>query len=208
MRARPSPRAASPSSGSSDRARSRSPTAPCSTAKAVPRSTRSSRNLASRRCWSPAPARPGMSAARPFLAGSVLNALTSLPVGGCNLVGTLTIADGGVVNSPNPTSIAAGSTLNLGTGGLAGAIVTPAIVNNGQIVANFTDTLTLAAAISGAGTLSKAGPGTLILTGSNTYTGATTINGGTLIVNGSIANSTVTVNAGGRLGGTGTLGNT
>src|SRR6516165_9561726 len=146
-------------------------------------------------------------------AGSVLNALNSLTVGGdngcgCNLVGTLTIADGGVVNSPSPMSIAAGSTLNLGTGGLAGAIVTPAIVNEGQIAANFTDTLTLAAAISGAGTLSKAGPGTLILTGSNTYTGATTINGGTLIVNGSIANSTVTVNAGGRLGGTGTLGNT
>src|SRR5215831_8498933 len=213
MRGRRSPRTASPSSGSSDRARSRSPTAPCSTAKAVPRSTRSSRNLASRRCWSPAPARPGMSAARPFLSGSVLNALNSLTVGGdngcgCNLVGTLTIADGGVVNSPNPTSIAAGSTLNLGVGGLAGAIVTPAIVNNGQIVANFTDTLTLAAAISGAGALSKAGPGTLILTGNNTYTGATTINGGSLIVNGSIADSTVTVNAGGRLGGTGTLGNT
>src|SRR6516162_9072861 len=110
------------------------------------------------------------------------------------VVGTLTIADGGVVNSPGATSIGAGSTLNLGTGGLAGAIVTPAIANAGQIIANFTDTLTLAAAISGAGTLSKAGPGTLILTGNNTYTGATTINGGTLIVNGSIADSTVTVN--------------
>jgi len=147
-------------------------------------------------------------------AGSVLNAFNSLAIGGpgcgCTppVVGTLTIADGGVVNSPGATSIGAGSTLNLGTGGLAGAIVTPAIANAGQIIANFTDTLTLAAAISGAGTLSKAGPGTLILTGNNTYTGATTINGGTLIVNGSIADSTVTVNAGGRLGGTGTLGNT
>ena len=100
-----------------------------------------------------------------------------------------------MVNSPGGTSIGAGSTLNLGTGGLAGAIVTPAIANDGQIVANFTDTLTLAAAISGAGTLSKAGPGTLILTGASTYTGATTIDGGTLIVNGSIANSPVTVNA-------------
>jgi len=143
-------------------------------------------------------------------AGSVLNALNSLAIGatscGCNLIGTLTVADGGVVNSPGATSIGAGSTLNLGVGGLAGAIVTPVIANAGQIIANFTDTLTLAAAISGAGTLSKAGSGTLILTGSNTYTGATTIDGGTLIVNGSIANSTVTVNAGGRLGGTGTLG--
>src|SRR6516164_1631115 len=145
-------------------------------------------------------------------AGSVLNAFNSLAIGasscGCNPVGTLTVADGGVVNSPGATSIGAGSTLNLGVGGLAGAIVTPVIANAGQIIANFTDTLTLAAAISGAGTLSKAGAGTLILTGSNTYTGATTIDGGTLIVNGSIADSTVTVNAGGRLGGTGTLGNT
>ena len=147
-------------------------------------------------------------------AGSVLNAFNSLAIGGpgcgCTppVVGTLTIADGGVVNSPGATSIGAGSTLNLGTGGLAGAIVTPAITNAGQIIANFTDTLTLAAVISGAGTLSKAGPGTLILTGNNTYTGATTINGGTLIVNGSIADSTVTVNAGGRLGGTGALDNT
>ena len=124
------------------------------------------------------------------------------------MVGTLTIADGGVVNSPGATSIGAGSTLNLGVGGLAGAIVTPAIVNDGQIAANFTDTLTLAANISGAGTLSKAGPGTLILTGASTYTGATTIDGGTLIVNGSIANSPVMVNPGATLAGTGTVGPT
>jgi autotransporter-associated beta strand protein/T5SS/PEP-CTERM-associated repeat protein len=118
-------------------------------------------------------------------AGSVFNAFNSLAIGGpgcgCGpLVGTLTVADGGVVNSPGSTSIAAGSTLNLGTGGLAGAIVTPAIANDGQIAANFTDTLTLAAAVSGAGALSKAGSGTLILTGSNSYTGGTTITGGTL----------------------------
>ena len=147
-------------------------------------------------------------------AGSVLNAFNSLAIGGpgcgCTppVVGTLTIADGGVVNSPGATSIGAGSTLNLGTGGLAGAINTPAIVNEGQIAANFTDTLTLAAAISGAGTLSKAGPGTLILTGASTYTGATTIDGGTLIVNGSIANSPVMVNPGATLAGTGTVGPT
>src|SRR5215831_15795992 len=131
-------------------------------------------------------------------AGSVLNALDSLTIGasncGCNLVGTLTVADGGVVNSPGPTSIGAGSTLNLGVGGLAGAIVTPAIVNDGQIAANFIDTLTLAANVSGAGALSKAGPGTLILTGASTYTGATTIDGGTLSPGNSIGTLTVNGN--------------
>src|SRR5262245_464008 len=117
-------------------------------------------------------------------AGSVLNAFNLLQIGdtscGCGLVGTLTIADGGVVNSPGTTSIGQGSTLNLGTGGLAGAINTPAIANDGQIVANFTDTSTLGANVSGAGSLRKDGAGTLILTGNSSYTGATTINAGTL----------------------------
>ena len=47
-----------------------------------------------------------------------------------------------------------------------------------------------------------------MLTANSTYTGATTVNGGTLSVNGSIASSNVTVNAGGTLGGNGTVGNT
>jgi autotransporter-associated beta strand protein/T5SS/PEP-CTERM-associated repeat protein len=113
--------------------------------------------------------------------GGVVNT-SSLTIGdpcGC-ADGRVTITDGGVINSFGFTGIGEGSTLNLGDGGLAGAIVTPAIDNRGRIVANFTDTLTLAAAVFGAGRLSKAGPGTLILTGNNTYTGGTTITGGTL----------------------------
>ena len=51
--------------------------------------------------------------------------------------------------------------------------------------------------------------GTQTLAGTNIYTGATTINGGTLVVNGSIASSSLTtVNTGGGLTGTGTVGNT
>ena len=133
-----------------------------------------------------------------------MNASNSLAIGdpscGCGpLVGTLTVADGGVVNSPGFTGIAQGSTLNLGTGGLAGAIITPAIDNEGQIVANFTDTLTLAADISGAGTLSKAGVGTLILTGNNSYAGGTTITGGFINFNSanSFGSGLITINGGG-----------
>jgi T5SS/PEP-CTERM-associated repeat protein len=60
-------------------------------------------------------------------AGSVFNAFNSLAIGGpgcgCGpLVGTLTVADGGVVNSPGFTGIARGSTLNLGIGGPARSI--------------------------------------------------------------------------------------
>ncbi|HEX2401875.1 MAG TPA: autotransporter-associated beta strand repeat-containing protein, partial [Mycobacterium sp.] len=144
--------------------------------------------------------------------GSRLTATTGLSIGdggcGCGpLVGTLAIANGGVVEAAD-TRILAGSTLKLGLGGLGGTLITPRILNDGTIVANFTDSVTLAARISGSGTLSKAGTGTLILTGNSSYSGATTVDGGTLSVNGSIVNSALTVNAGGTIGGNGTIGNT
>ncbi|MGC5698933.1 autotransporter domain-containing protein [Pseudomonas sp. NFXW11] len=59
--------------------------------------------------------------------------------------------------------------------------------------------------ISGHGGLTKQGVGTLVLSGANTYSGPTLVNQGRLAVNGSLA-STVTVNAGGILGGTGRIG--
>jgi autotransporter-associated beta strand protein/T5SS/PEP-CTERM-associated repeat protein len=144
--------------------------------------------------------------------GSRLTATTGLSIGGedcgCGpLVGTLAIADGGVVEAAD-TRILASSTLRLGIGGLGGTLITPTIRNDGTIVANFTDTITLAARISGSGTLSKAGTGTLVLTGNSSYSGATTVNAGTLVVNGSIANSAVTVNSGATLGGAGVVGAT
>ncbi|TXL69295.1 hypothetical protein FHP25_39540, partial [Vineibacter terrae] len=94
--------------------------------------------------------------------------------------GTLTVADGAVITVTTITIIDPDSTLNLGNGGLAGGIAAPLIINDGRIVANFTDTLTLAVPIGGSGSLTKAGAGTLILTGDNTYAGGTTITAGRL----------------------------
>jgi len=60
----------------------------------------------------------------------------------------------------------------------------------------------------GFGIFQKTGTSTWTLTGTNTAALSWAINAGTLIVNGSIANSAVTVNAGGTLAGTGTVGPT
>src|SRR5207244_8518431 len=90
--------------------------------------------------------------------------------------------------------------LNLGTGGVTLGASRTVTVNASN--------LTVDGVITGSGFgLTKAGAGTLTLSGVNTYTGATTINAGTLSVTGSLASgSAVTVNnSGSTLEGTGTI---
>jgi autotransporter-associated beta strand protein len=60
--------------------------------------------------------------------------------------------------------------------------------------------------IGSAGGVSKAGAGTLTLSGNNSYTGPTTVSNGKLVVNGNISTSTTTVENGGTLGGNGMVG--
>ena len=102
------------------------------------------------------------------------------------------------------TTIGAG-TLQLGNGGTIGSL-TGNVVDNGVVAFNRSDSVTFGGVISGAGSLVKQGTGTLTLPGKNTYTGTTTINAGSLIVDGSIASQQTFVNAGGFLGGHGTIG--
>jgi filamentous hemagglutinin family protein len=87
----------------------------------------------------------------------------------------------GTSNFSGLTSIAAGATLQLGNGGTTGTLGTGAIAVEGGLVVNHSNTVALANAISGSGSLAQIGTGTTILTGNNSY-GRTTISAGTLQV--------------------------
>ena len=116
---------------------------------------------------------------------------TALTMSGAssNTTGALTKAGDGtlILSGANlhtgATTISAG-TLQIGAGGTTGSLSTSsAITNNSALSFNRTDTLTQGTnfgTISGTGTLTQAGSGTLILRSANTYTGTTTISAGAL----------------------------
>ncbi|OYV04283.1 MAG: hypothetical protein CFE26_17730, partial [Verrucomicrobiales bacterium VVV1] len=99
------------------------------------------------------------------------------------------------------------SNLNLGAGNVFLKAANPQVT-----VTNAATTLTVGGVIANDATpgrgLTKAGLGTLILSGANTYTGATTLSAGKLVINGNqgSASGNVSVATGTTLGGTGTLG--
>jgi autotransporter-associated beta strand protein len=99
-----------------------------------------------------------------------------------------------------------GGTLQLGNGDTNGSISAINITNNGALVVNRSDNLTLSSAITGTGGITKNGNGTLILSGACTYTGNNAVNGGALEVDGTLAGSgSVTVASGTVLAGSGTV---
>lgn len=71
-----------------------------------------------------------------------------------------------------------------GTLTLSGGTITVAAGKTLTVSNGTGDSATLAAAITGAGSLTKTGAGTLTLTGSNDYAGGTTVSGGTLSIAG------------------------
>ena len=104
---------------------------------------------------------------------SAINGSGALSKGGA---GTLTLHADNVY--AGGTTITAG-TLQLGTGGTAGAIVGD-VANNGALAFNRSDTYTFGGRISGSGAVTQMGSGTTVLTADNRYTGLTTIAAGTL----------------------------
>ena len=102
------------------------------------------------------------------------------------------------------TTISAG-TLQIGNGGTSGSIVGD-VIDNGNLAFNRSDLVTFRGNVSGAGSLSQNGPGTLILTGTSTYTGGTAVTAGTLQVDGALGNTAVNVQSGTTLAGKGAIG--
>lgn len=106
---------------------------------------------------------------------------------------------GGTLVSGGILQVGDGSGVNRGTLGSG------SVTNNAVIVLNHSGSVTLANAISGAGSLTNLG-GTVTLSGASSYSGPTTVSGGTLLINNTLGGGTVNVLSGGTLGGTGTIG--
>ena len=95
--------------------------------------------------------------------------------------GTLVIT--GSHTASGTTTISAG-TVQVGSGGTTGSLNSSLVTNNGTLVFNRSNAITVANNITGTGAVTQNGSNTLTLTGTNTYTGATTINAGTLEIGG------------------------
>lgn len=99
------------------------------------------------------------------------------------------------------TTIAGGGTLQVGNGGATGSLGSGNVtVGGSSLVFNRTGTVTNGV-ISGTGSVTVQGGGTVVLPGNNTYTGGTTVNGSTLQIGtggatGSLNNGSGIVNNG------------
>jgi fibronectin-binding autotransporter adhesin len=105
--------------------------------------------------------------------GSAITGTGTITTGG----GTLTLT---AANTMTGTITVNAGTLQIGNGGTTGSISAAPLVNNGSVVVNRSDNLTINSLISGTGNLTQAGTGTLILPADHTYTGLTTVSAGTL----------------------------
>ncbi|WP_081626028.1 autotransporter domain-containing protein [Pannonibacter phragmitetus] len=81
-----------------------------------------------------------------------------------------------------------------------------AITNNASLILDAATDGVFANVLSGTGVFTKTGAGSLSLTGTLTYTGSTFVQAGTLRVNTDLSSSSVFVQTGAVLGGTGTIG--
>jgi autotransporter-associated beta strand protein len=102
-------------------------------------------------------------------------------------VGTGTWTLTGNTNTYSGVTTISGGTLQIGNGGTTGVIGTNNITDNATLAFNRSDAVADGAfgTISGSGSLSKRGAGTLTLSKAHTFSGSTLIQAGTLVVTGS-----------------------
>ena len=103
-----------------------------------------------------------------------------------------------------------GAHLTLGTGGNTGSIVGDVLFSDtsSTLEINRANDYLYDGVISGAGNLIKNGAGNYILSADHSMTGNATVNAGGMLVNGAMNGVAFTVNNGGLLGGSGSLGDT
>ncbi len=123
--------------------------------------------------------------------------------------GTLTLLGANTYNGG--TTVSAG-TLQIGNGGASGTLGGGNVTDNGALVFDRAGNVSVAATISGSGSLTQNGPGSITLTAANAYSGGTTVNAGAFIINNASGSATgsgsVTVNSGATLAGNGTISGT
>lgn len=108
----------------------------------------------------------------------------------------------GSSDGDGPASII-GGTLQIGDGGTAGTI-SGTIVNDGTLIFDRTDTITIDEVISGTGKVMMQGTGTLILSAENSWSGETEIAAGCVVIDGEMSTeSNVHIDQDAVLAGTG-----
>ena len=138
--------------------------------------------------------------------------------------GKLGLSGAACVNGAPDVNVASAGTLSVGSGFLGGVANIGNLSGQGRIDPVYgqgtavrtlqvnQDADTTFSGVIADGTygrvlaLTKVGPATLTLSGTNTYGGGTTVSNGALLANGALANSAVTVKAGATLGGNGSIG--
>ena len=146
---------------------------------------------------------------------SSFSGVISGPTGALTKAGSGILTLSGSNTYGGNTTISSGTLAIAGSGVLNGGSYSSSIINNGNLTFNSSASQTLSGTISGSGSVTQAGSGSLTLGAVNTYSGATQINAGTLSISGSgtLGNGSgaVTINTGGTLAlnssNSGTLGN-
>jgi len=107
--------------------------------------------------------------------GTIFGAGGSLSKSG---TGTFTLTGN---NTYSGTTTINGGTLQIGDGGTTGTLGSGNVANNAALAFDRAGTVTIGNVISGTGSLTKLGVGTLVLTAANSYAGGTVIAGGTVV---------------------------